>query len=209
MSTRGVGRPAGTTPRVDIAPEAAEIMRGAASQREDAVVHLRIDAGWQHSLNLAPLSGQELRTTVAGVDLYMDPWTAGRADGLAIALEQSLQGTRFRFDNPNAPPPVGQMSVRTLKEKLDAGEPLELIDVRGPDERAKAVIDGARPWNEETDRRLEGLPKDTLIVCHCHRGGRSQQVAEYLRRKGFTNMHNLTGGIDAWSQEIDPQVPRY
>ena len=48
-----------------------------------------------------------------------------------------------------------------------------------------------------------------MIVFHCHKGGRSQQAAEYLRRKGFTNVHNVTGGIDAWSQEIDPQVPRY
>jgi monothiol glutaredoxin len=101
------------------------------------------------------------------------------------------------------------MSVSALKARLDAGEALELIDVRGPDERAVASIPGARMWDEATDRYIDSLPKNAMIVLHCHKGGRSQQAAEYLRRKGFTNVHNLAGGIDAWSREIDPQVPRY
>jgi monothiol glutaredoxin len=202
--------PAGdTTPRIEIAEPAAALMRGALQQRQDVAVHLRIDAGWQHALNLAPLTGEELRVAAAGVELYMDPWTARRADGLTIGVDETLQGTRFRFDNPGAPPPVGQLSVQALKAKRDAGERLELIDVRGPDERAKAAIPGARAWDEDTDRHLEALPKDALIVFHCHRGGRSQQAAEYLRRKGYRNVHNLAGGIDAWSTEIDPTVPRY
>ncbi len=198
-----------TNPRIEIADDAAAVMRGAVDQREGMVVHLRIDASWQHGLNLAPLAGQELRVAAAGVDLYLDPWTASRADGLKIGMEETLQGTRFRFENPNAPPPVQPMSVRSLKARLDAGDSLELIDVRGPDERVTATIARARAWDEATDRHLDSLPKDTMIVFHCHKGGRSQQAAEYLRRKGYTNVHNLTGGIDAWSLEVDPQVPRY
>jgi monothiol glutaredoxin len=184
-------------------------MRGAVRQRQGVAIHLRIDASWQHTLNLAPLTGEEACATASDIDLYMDPWTASRADGLRIGVEETLQGTRFQFDNPNAPPPVQQMTVKALKAKLDAGERLELVDVRGPDERATASIAGARGWGEETDRHLNALPKDALIVFHCHKGGRSQQAAEYLRSQGFTNLHNLAGGIDAWSLEIDPQVPRY
>jgi monothiol glutaredoxin len=104
---------------------------------------------------------------------------------------------------------VRQLGVRELKAKLDAGERIELVDVRGPDERAIAQIPQARAWDEGTDRYLDGLPKDSAIVFHCHKGGRSQSAAEYLRRKGFTNVSNLAGGIDAWSQEVDPAVPRY
>jgi monothiol glutaredoxin len=203
-------KPAGNpNPRIEIAEAAAALMAGALRQRQGVVIQLRIDASWQHTLNLAPATGSELRLTASAVDLYVDPWTAGRADGLRITVEETLQGTRFRFENPNAPPPVRQMNVKDLKAKLDAGEPLQLIDVRGENERAIASIPRARAWDEATDRHLDTLPKDSMIVLHCHKGGRSQQAAEYLRRKGFTNVHNVAGGIDAWSAEVDPQVPRY
>jgi monothiol glutaredoxin len=205
----GVEKPQAGAPRIDVEEAAAGVMQGAVQQRPGIGVHLRIDASWQHVLSLGPVAPGELRVTAGGVDLYMDEWSAARADGLRVGVEEALQGTRFRFDNPNAPPPVQQMTVRTLKGKLDAGEKLELVDVRGPDERAVALIPQARAWDEQTDRYLDGLPKDALVVFLCHKGGRSQNAAEYLRRKGFTNVHNLAGGIDAWSQEIDPSVARY
>lgn len=205
----GLESPDSTTPRIEVDEAAARIMRNAVKQREGLAIHLRIDAGWQHQLSLAPLTGQELCVSAGDIDLYMDPWSASRADGLQINVEEALQGPQFRFDNPNAPPPVQQMSARDLKARLDAGEALELIDVRGPEERSVAAIAGARAWDEAADRHLESVPAETLIVLHCHKGGRSQQVAEYLRRKGYRNVHNLTGGIDAWSLEVDPQVPRY
>ena len=201
-------RPSGE-PRIEIAADAATAMRGALEQREKMAIHLRIDAGWEHTLTLAPATGEETVVTAGGISLHMDPWSASRADGLRISMEETLQGTRFQFDNPNAPPPVQALSAASLKTRLDSGERFELVDVRSPDERAIASIPTARAWNEETDRHLASLPKDTMIVLHCHKGGRSQQAAEYLRRKGFRNVHNLTGGIDAWSQEVDSQVPRY
>ena len=48
-----------------------------------------------------------------------------------------------------------------------------------------------------------------MLVFHCHHGGRSQAAAEHFRSRGFTNVHNMVGGIDAWSREVDPDVPRY
>lgn len=205
----GVDAPAAATPRIEVAADAAAMMRSALEQRQGVVLHLRIDARWQHALSLGPVAAGDLCVTAGEVDLYMEPWTAARADGLRISMEESLQGTRARFDNPNAPPPVQQMSVSSLKGRLDAGEPLHLIDVRGPDEREKASIAGARPWDEGTDRMLDTLPREAMVVFHCHKGGRSQKAAEYLRGRGFRNVHNLAGGIDAWSLEIDPTVPRY
>ena len=205
----GIDAPQDTTPRIAVSDAAATIMRSARDQRAGMAIHLRIDAGWQHTLNLAPLTGVELYATAGDIDLYMDPWTASRADGLRISLDETVQGTHFVFDNPNAPPPVAQMSVAELKSRRDAGEKIELIDVRGPDERAIACIPGAREWGEETDRHLDSLPRDALIVFCCHKGGRSQQAAEYLRRKGYRNVHNLTGGVDAWARDVDPAVRRY
>jgi monothiol glutaredoxin len=84
-----------------------------------------------------------------------------------------------------------------------------LFDVRTPEERAIAHIEGARLLDQEVAKEIEKLPKDSLLVFHCHHGGRSQAAAEHFRDHGFTNVHNLAGGIDAWSVEVDPSVPRY
>ena len=126
-----------------------------------------------------------------------------------MILEEELTGTRFAFDNPNAPPPINQLPVQALKEKLDNGEDILLIDVRSQDERAKASIAGSLLWDEETMQLVESLPKEREIIMHCHMGGRSLALADALRRRGHTNLHNLTGGIKAWSEEIDPDVPQY
>jgi monothiol glutaredoxin len=205
----GVGKPEPGAPRISISESAATVMNEAAAQHEGLAVHLRINASWQHVMALTPPGEQELCARIGAVDLYMDPWTASRADGLVIDMEETLQGRRFRFDNPNSPPPVQQMSAQSLKSRLDSGESLELIDVRSAEERSIASIGAARAWDAETERYLDSLPKDTLIVCHCHKGKRSQQAAEYLRGKGFTNVHSLSGGIDAWAVEIDCELPRY
>ena len=57
--------------------------------------------------------------------------------------------------------------------------------------------------------RLQQLPKDTPLAFLCHHGGRSQQAAEHFRNQGFHDLYNVEGGIDAWSTDIDPSVPRY
>jgi monothiol glutaredoxin len=61
----------------------------------------------------------------------------------------------------------------------------------------------------EEAERIGALPKDTPLAFHCHHGGRSQTAAEHFAGLGYTNVSNVVGGIDAWSQEIDPDVPRY
>ena len=93
---------------------------------------------------------------------------------------------------------------------IDRGEKLHLFDVRTDKERATAKIDLAR-WLDDGGRAdLEALPKDAAIVFHCHHGGRSSQAAaEHYLSKGWKNVHNLKGGIDAWSQEVDSKIARY
>ncbi len=88
--------------------------------------------------------------------------------------------------------------------------PVVLLDVREHVELELAAVDGARhiPMRE-IPARLAELDRDMPIVVMCHGGGRSRRVAEYLQSNGFEQVFNLKGGIDAWSTEIDPQVPRY
>jgi rhodanese-related sulfurtransferase len=87
---------------------------------------------------------------------------------------------------------------------------LLLLDVREVWERDLAVIEPSVhiPMNEIADRASE-LPKDREIVVYCHGGTRSAMVAGYLEHNGFASVANLAGGIEAWSVDVDPKVPRY
>ncbi|KAA5545217.1 rhodanese [Roseiconus nitratireducens] len=105
-----------------------------------------------------------------------------------------------------------EIDVQTVKSLQDSGERFLLLDVRQPDEYATARIDGSVliPMGELRDRidELQSY-RDDRIVVHCHHGGRSLQVTQALRAHGFEKTQNMDGGIDVWSQEIDPTVPRY
>jgi len=109
-----------------------------------------------------------------------------------------------------APEVVPTISVKELKAKMDNGEAFTLIDVREPFEYDIAKIEGAHliPLGE-LEAHLDKLSKTETLVLHCHSGGRSEHAARLLREAGFDNAMNLEGGIDAWSVEIDPGVPRY
>jgi molybdopterin/thiamine biosynthesis adenylyltransferase/rhodanese-related sulfurtransferase len=104
---------------------------------------------------------------------------------------------------------VPSITVQELKRKMDAHEKFSLIDVREPFEFDIAKIDGATliPLGEIAARTDE-LESEEIIV-HCHSGARSAQAVELLRKAGLENVYNLEGGIDAWSEEVDPSVPKY
>ena len=105
---------------------------------------------------------------------------------------------------------MNEISVAELKRRRDAGDTLTLLDVREQDELATASIAGAKtiPMGEIPARAAE-IPRDVPLVVMCHHGGRSARVVQFLEANGYTNAVNLDGGIDAWSVEIDPSVPRY
>jgi len=104
---------------------------------------------------------------------------------------------------------IRQITAAELKAMLDSGGPLELWDVRTDDERRLAKIEGARHLDQQGVEYIEELPRDTLLVFHCHHGIRSQSAGQHFVAKGFTNVCNVVGGIEAWSLEVDPSVPRY
>src|SRR3954453_9350442 len=104
---------------------------------------------------------------------------------------------------------IRQITAAELKTMLDQATPLTLYDVRTDEERRIATIAGARHLDEAGVAHLQAQPKDALIVFHCHHGMRSRAAARHFAAEGFTNLCNLAGGIDAWSLEVDPSVPRY
>jgi adenylyltransferase/sulfurtransferase len=127
-----------------------------------------------------------------------------------IDYDQFCAGPAAEPDWFAAPEGVPTISVCELKAKMDRKEELLLIDVREPYEYEIARIDGARliPLGEFQDHTSE-LPRTGILVMQCHSGARSEYATQLLRDAGFENVFNLEGGIDAWSAQIDPSVPRY
>jgi adenylyltransferase/sulfurtransferase len=103
-----------------------------------------------------------------------------------------------------------EIGPRELKARLEREADLILVDVREPHEAGIARIEGARlmPLHGLPGRASE-LDSSREIVLHCHHGQRSMRALEFLRQAGFRKLKNLRGGIDAWSREVDPSVPRY
>lgn len=105
---------------------------------------------------------------------------------------------------------IADLTVQRIKARLDAGEPLLLLDIRESYELMISRLEGARhiPMSEIQERHAE-IPRDQPVVIFCHHGVRSARLIAALQEIGYTNLINMRGGIDAWSKEIDPSVPRY
>lgn len=104
-----------------------------------------------------------------------------------------------------------EITAAELKARIDAGDDIQLIDVRQPDEYAFARIDGAKliPLGEIM-RRMGEIDEHRETVIHCKMGGRSARAIEAMQQAGFKgSLKNLVGGITAWSNEVDPSVPKY
>lgn len=105
-----------------------------------------------------------------------------------------------------------EIDCRAVKSRLDSGETFLFLDCREPGEHATAHIAGTTliPMSAIAERVTELEPhRNSAIVVHCHHGGRSLRVTNWLRQQGFTHVSNMSGGIDEWSQKIDPSIPRY
>jgi adenylyltransferase/sulfurtransferase len=103
---------------------------------------------------------------------------------------------------------IEQIDVTTFKQERDAGKDYFLLDVREPHEFKIAQIGGYLLPLGDLQKRVGELDKDREIVAQCKSGGRSQKAAEFLQQAGF-KVKNLAGGILAWSEQIDPKVPKY
>lgn len=105
---------------------------------------------------------------------------------------------------------VPEISVQELKRRLDAGETLQLVDVREPWECAIVSLPTARQIPlQQLPQRLQELSKEAEVIAMCKSGGRSRRAAQFLQSAGYAKVVNLTGGIDAWIEEIDPTLPSY
>ncbi|WP_457319142.1 Grx4 family monothiol glutaredoxin [Stenotrophomonas sp. P5_B8] len=208
-SVLGLAAPDRTPPSITVTPAAVEMLRGALADSPGASLQLGIDARFQPNFQLAPHDDNAIAAESNGLRVQFDLASARRADGITIDWVDDIRGKGLAIDNPNAPKAVQELAVRDADDQLRAGS-LIVVDVRPADERAIAAINAPfETFDGDNRARLEALPKDTALAFLCHHGGRSAQAAEQFRALGFSKVHNITGGIDAWSNEVDNSVPKY
>ncbi len=118
------------------------------------------------------------------------------------------------------PNPFGapEVTVKTIAQKIEAGDAFVWLDVREPNELTMAAIGDDRvinlPLSQLAARGVDALPdalrnQEAEVVVFCHHGMRSAQVTAWLRQQGWQQVVNMSGGIDAWAVEVDPAVGRY
>jgi len=206
----GLPKPDRTPPAITISATAGDAIRSALADSEPGLtLTLSIDARYQAQFHLADADASLIRADAGGIAIQMDLGSAQRARGIRIDWVETPQGAGLSIDNPNAPVAVKPLSARDLKARLDRGEAITIVDVRPPEERAQAALTQPFRTLDDGADALAALPKDAALAFLCHGGSRSARAAEHFRALGFRSLYNVEGGIDAWSRDVDPAVPRY
>lgn len=204
----GLPAPDRSPPKLTISPAAAQMLRDAVANAGDGyAVQLEVDARHNVRLQLAPIDTNAVAVETDGVRVQTDWVNARRADGVSIDWADDERGRGLVITNPNAPPTVRAISPADAQARVREGA-LRLVDVRPADERALASVNVAFDSFDAGVEALEGLPKDTPLAFLCHHGGRSAQAAEHFRQRGFRELYNVEGGIEAWA-DVDAAIPRY
>ena len=146
----------------------------------------------------------------------------GGCSHCGFAPEETLAGVCVRNDNldvsevieqiiqSDAAERAMQIEPRQLADSLVRGEPVRLLDVRTREEHEAVKIDGAHLFTQDLMQQIMTTwPKQDLLVIYDHQGNRSLDAAAFFQGHGFENVKSLRGGIDAWSVEVDPKLPRY
>ena len=204
----GAEAKAPVAPKITVSAAAAKAFQDALADAGADVLRLDIDPAFNADLHVAPAEPGDVEVKTGGLSIFVAKGATSRADGMSIDFIEGPRGAAFKIDNPNEPPRVKRIGPGDLKKLLDEGK-VTLYDVRPDAERARASIAAARKLDAKGQEELLALPKDAPIAFHCHHGVRSRSAAEALLREGFTNVYNLEGGIEAWSNDVDPTVPRY
>jgi monothiol glutaredoxin len=195
-------------PKVSITA-AARTELAAAIESAEECIRLDVSPTFEYDLAVGVPDRSDVVLELDGLRVSMPRAALRRANGIVVDLVTTPEGPAFKIDNPNEPARVKRMSPKELKSRMGQGAALTLVDVRPEGERALASIAGFRGLDEALLHELVDGPKDREVVVLCHHGMRSHRAAEELVQAGLRNVHNLVGGIDAWSTDVDPSVPRY
>lgn len=197
-------------PAVTVTARAATELKAALTDGTPGdVIHLTITPTWEHQLDIGAKEPTHITIEQHGITLQIDRASAARAQGVQVDFVEDATGAGFKIDNPNRPAAVREIGPKEWKQLVEAGKVTHLYDVRQPRERETAVLPGTKLLDDATMAEIDKLPRETPLAFHCHHGGRSRAAAEHFLKAGFKTIYNLKGGIDAWSQEVDPSIKRY
>ncbi|MGN6382506.1 MAG: Grx4 family monothiol glutaredoxin [Dyella sp.] len=204
----GAAPPDRTPPEITITDKAAEMIRQGTANAQGVAIHLEIRPDHSAGFQLAPAGDHDIVAVSNGLEIHFDPASAQRAKGIVIDWVSTVQGEGLSLKFPGAQE-IKSLTVQELQQRLAAGD-ITLIDVRPASGRAQAApLAQASVLEEEGYDALAALPKDTALAFICHHGVSSRGVAERFAAHGFSNVHNVEGGMNAWAEQIDPSVPRY
>ncbi len=204
----GLPAPDRTPPEITITDAAAAAIRDGTGHAQDVALHLEIGPDHSAGFQLAPAGEHDIIATANGIEVHFDPASAQRAKGIVIDWVSTVQGEGLSLSFPGAKT-ITALSVQQLQARLAAND-ITLIDVRpAAGRRHAAPLPQARVLDEEGYDAIAALPRDTALAFICHHGHSSRAMAERFVAHGFSRVHNVEGGMDAWASDIDPSVPRY
>lgn len=190
----GVAAPDRTPPEITITDAAAKAIREGTANAQGLALHLEIGPDHSAGFQLAPASEHDIVAHANGLEVHFDPASAQRAKGIVIDWVSTVQGEGLSLKFPGANE-VKSLTVQELQQHLAAGS-ITLVDVRPAAARAElAPLPQARILEDEGYEALATLPKDTALAFICTRGISSQGVAERFAAHGFSNVHNVAGGM--------------
>jgi monothiol glutaredoxin len=204
----GAAAPDRTPPEISITDAAAVAIRQGTANAQGVALHLEIGPDHSAGFQLAPAGAHDIVAHANGLEVHFDPASAQRAKGIVIDWVSTVQGEGLSLKFPGAQE-IRSLSVQDLQNRLAAAD-ITLIDVRPAADRAQAApLPQARVLEDEGYETLASLPKDTALAFICHHGSSSRAMAERFVAHGFSNVHNVEGGMDAWATDIDSSCPRY
>ncbi len=191
-------QPDRTPAEINISEKAKENILSGIENIGSNVLMLSIDNQFNTRFSIDQPKGYEVISEIDEIKIYMDVGTAKKANGIEIDWVEDLQGAGLVIKNPNEPKSVNQLTIESLKQGIESQVIEYIYDVRSEEQYNSQHIPGSKRLDKDNMQVIESLDKNTPLVFVCAVGNTSQGACEFYRKKGYTNINNLVGGVSAW-----------
>jgi len=194
----GLSQPKREAAKITISDKAKENITNGIDNIGSSVLMLSIDGQFNTRFSIEEPKGYEIVSEIDDIKIYMDIGTAKRANGIEIDWVEDLQGAGLVIKNPNEPKAVNQITKEELSEGIKKGLYNHVYDIRTEQQYLQESIPDSKRLDKLNMKEIEKLDKDTPLVFVCSVGNTSQGACDFYRKKGYTNVNNLVGGVASW-----------